>query len=74
VSRNKPHDLIFRKMPRVGATLEAGVVTAVGGGRASVSWAGTVVTQVAYLGTAPSVGAKVWMLQQGSTLLILGTA
>ena len=67
-----PFDAVLDKVPRLGATLRAGTVTATGG-RLSVNLAGTVITGIPYLGGPPTVGERIWLLRQGSTLLGFGT-
>ena len=55
-------------MKPLGAKLEAGVVTSVTGGRATVKIAGTSVPNVPLIHPV-SVGDRVWLLRQGQTIV-----
>lgn len=72
--RRHPYHAILERVPRQGVTLESGTVTAVGSGRVTVTWAGASIPNVPYIGAAPAVDDRVWMLHQGTTLLVIGVA
>lgn len=59
---------------RQAASLRNATVTAYSGGRATLSIDGGTVTNVPVYGPAPAVNAKVLVLEQGGTLLVLGNA
>ena len=64
------HDQIMKKVPRLGAVLTGGEVTAQIDDRVTLVIGGETINNVPFVGNSPITGQN-WVLQQGSTLLVL---
>jgi len=66
-------DLIMGSMSSLGATLEYGVVVSVdvASQRLTVHWHDADIPGIAYIGAAPAVADKVWMVRQAKSMVVL---
>jgi hypothetical protein len=73
MKRTTPFDTFERlRLPRTGITLEGADITAYADGVATVDWNGQVIEDVPVVGGDVEVGDRALMMNQGSTLVVLG--
>lgn len=66
-----PFDVLRKEMKPLGASLETGTCVAVTSPTISVNIGGSVVPDIPVAGSMPSVGGKVWLIRQGTTVVAI---